>query len=35
MSERVKLLGGTLETGPGSARGWVVSAVLPKDGLPQ
>lgn len=32
MSERVKLLGGSLETGPGPDRGWAVSAVLPKDG---
>ncbi len=32
MGERVKLLGGSLETGPGPLRGWVVSAVLPKDG---
>jgi signal transduction histidine kinase len=35
MGERVKLLGGSLETGPGSVRGWVVSAVLPKDGSPR
>jgi signal transduction histidine kinase len=35
MGERVKLLGGSLETGPGPVRGWVVSAVLPKDGLPR
>ena len=32
MGERVKLLGGSLETGPSPLRGWVVSAVLPKDG---
>ncbi len=32
MGERVKLLGGTLETGPGPVRGWVVTAVLPKGG---
>jgi signal transduction histidine kinase len=35
MGERVKLLGGSLETGPGPVRGWVVSAVLPKDGSPR
>jgi signal transduction histidine kinase len=35
MGERVKLLGGSLETGPGPIRGWVVSAVLPKDGSPR
>lgn len=35
MGERVKLLGGSLETGPGPTRGWVVSAVLPKDGTPR
>ncbi len=35
MSERVKLLGGSLETGPGPERGWVVSAVLPMDGSPR
>ncbi|HSJ72339.1 MAG TPA: sensor histidine kinase [Acidimicrobiia bacterium] len=35
MRERVKLLGGSLETGPGPVRGWVVSAVLPKDGSPR
>jgi signal transduction histidine kinase len=32
MSERAKLLGGTLEAGPGPDRGWVVNAVLPKNG---
>lgn len=32
MGERVKLLGGSLETGPSPLRGWVVSAELPKDG---
>ncbi len=32
MSERVTLLGGSLAAGPGSERGWEVSAVLPKDG---
>jgi signal transduction histidine kinase len=35
MGERVKLLGGSLATGPGPERGWAVSAVLPKDGLPR
>jgi signal transduction histidine kinase len=35
MGERVKLLGGSLETGPGPVRGWVVSARLPKDGSPR
>ena len=30
MSERVKLLGGTLEAGPRSSRGWRVEAVLPR-----
>jgi signal transduction histidine kinase len=35
MGERVKLLGGSLETGPGPVRGWVVNAVLPKDGSPR
>lgn len=33
MGERAKLLGGDLEAGPGSARGWTVTAVLPKDGI--
>jgi len=32
MTERAKLLGGSLESGPGPERGWVVTAVLPKDG---
>ena len=32
MSERAKLLGGTLEAGPRPERGWVVTAVLPKHG---
>ncbi|MDP9145344.1 MAG: sensor histidine kinase [Actinomycetota bacterium] len=32
MSERAKLLGGTLEAGPGPVRGWVVTAVIPKNG---
>jgi signal transduction histidine kinase len=35
MGERVKLLGGSLATGPGPERGWAVSAVLPKDGSPR
>jgi signal transduction histidine kinase len=35
MGERVKLLGGSLETGPSPLRGWVVSAELPKDGSPR
>ncbi|MCL1599761.1 MAG: sensor histidine kinase [Actinomycetia bacterium] len=30
MAERVAILGGTLEAGPNSGRGWIVSAVLPK-----
>jgi signal transduction histidine kinase len=30
MIERVSLLGGTCEAGPGSERGWTVSAVLPR-----
>lgn len=34
MAERAKLLGGTLECGPGADRGWMVSAVLPRDGIP-
>lgn len=32
MSERAKLLGGSLEAGPGPDRGWVVTAVIPKSG---
>jgi signal transduction histidine kinase len=32
MRERVALLGGSLEAGPGSAVGWVVDAVLPRTG---
>jgi signal transduction histidine kinase len=32
MTERVALLGGTLEAGPGSGRGWTVTAVLPRNG---
>lgn len=31
MAERAKLLGGTLEAGPGPERGWTVIAVLPRD----
>jgi signal transduction histidine kinase len=30
MSERAKLLGGTVEAGPGPVRGWTVTAVIPK-----
>lgn len=32
MTERAKLLGGTLEAGPGADQGWTVSAVLPRAG---
>jgi signal transduction histidine kinase len=32
MTERAKLLGGTVEAGPGPDRGWVVEAVLPQAG---
>lgn len=32
MIVRVSLLGGTCEAGPGSDRGWTVSAVLPRAG---
>jgi signal transduction histidine kinase len=32
MTERAKLLGGTLEAGPGPDRGWLVEAVLPQAG---
>jgi len=32
MTERAALLGGTLEAGPGSGRGWTVTAVLPRTG---
>lgn len=32
MSERALLLGGSLEAGPGPDRGWVVDAVLPRNG---
>jgi signal transduction histidine kinase len=31
MTERATLLGGTLEAGPGSGRGWTVTAVLPRN----
>ncbi|MCL1594137.1 MAG: histidine kinase, partial [Actinomycetia bacterium] len=33
MTERATILGGTLEAGPRSDRGWIVSAVLPKTAL--
>jgi signal transduction histidine kinase len=32
MTERAKLLGGTLEVGPSLDRGWTVDAVLPRNG---
>ena len=32
MTERAKLLGGTLEAGPSRDRGWTVDAVLPRNG---
>jgi signal transduction histidine kinase len=32
MIERAALLGGTLEAGPRSARGWLVTATLPRSG---
>jgi signal transduction histidine kinase len=32
MTERAALLGGTLEAGPNSGRGWTVTAVLPRNG---
>ncbi len=32
MTERAKLLGGTLEAGPSLDRGWTVDAVLPRNG---
>lgn len=32
MAERIALLGGTLEAGPGATRGWLVSVVLPRTG---
>ena len=34
MSERAKLLGGTLQAGPNQGRGWTISAVLPRDEVP-
>jgi signal transduction histidine kinase len=34
MAERARLLGGSCEAGPGSDRGWVVTAVLPRNGPP-
>ena len=34
MAERTKLLGGTLEAGPGPERGWTITAVLPRNGGP-
>ena len=33
MAERVTLLGGTLDAGPGRERGWTVAAVLPRTGV--
>ena len=33
MAERVKLLGGTFEAGPGADRGWTITAVLPRQGV--
>ncbi len=35
MTERATLLGGTLEAGPGSGRGWTITAVLPRTQLPR
>lgn len=32
MRERANLLGGTLEAGPRSSRGWAITAVLPRNG---
>ena len=32
MTERAKLLGGTLEAGPSPDKGWTVSVVLPRAG---
>ena len=32
MEERAKLLGGTLNAGPGATRGWTVTAVIPRSG---
>ncbi len=34
MAERTKLLGGTLEAGPSPDRGWIITAVLPRNGTP-
>ena len=34
MSERARLLGGTLEAGPSAGRGWDVTAVLPLGAVP-
>ena len=34
MSERAKLLGGTLHAGPNKGRGWTITAVLPRDEVP-
>ena len=34
MSERAKLLGGTLHAGPSDGRGWAIIAVLPRNGVP-
>ena len=35
MTERAQLLGGTFQAGPGLARGWTVTAVLPRKGPPR
>jgi len=35
MAERAKLLGGTLEAGPSPDRGWIITAVLPRNGTPR
>lgn len=32
MAERAKLLGGTFRAGPGTERGWLVEAVIPRNG---
>jgi signal transduction histidine kinase len=34
MEERVTLLGGTFEAGPGRERGWTVRATIPRSGRP-
>ena len=34
MAERAKLLGGTLEAGSSTDRGWTITAVLPRNGSP-